>query len=78
MAWSKTRERYAIENPQGDGWGFPYRVGINEGPTVIMIANYFDDFPWRLMRNCPYLLTGLRKAGFHGGWLDATIQARAE
>jgi hypothetical protein len=60
------------------GWVSPYHFGINEGPTVIMIANYLDDFPWRLMRNCPYLLTGLRKAGFHGGWLDASTQAMAE
>jgi hypothetical protein len=24
---------------------------------------------WRLMRNCPYVMTGLRRAGFKGDWL---------
>lgn len=24
---------------------------------------------WRLTRHCPYLITGLRRAGFVGGWL---------
>jgi hypothetical protein len=26
-------------------------------------------FLWSLMRHCPYLVTGLRRAGFTGGWL---------
>jgi hypothetical protein len=24
---------------------------------------------WRLMRDCAYVTTGLRRAGFRGGWL---------
>jgi hypothetical protein len=24
---------------------------------------------WRLTRQCPYLVSGLRRAGFSGGWL---------
>jgi len=24
---------------------------------------------WRLMRDCPYVVGGLRRAGFTGGWL---------
>lgn len=51
------------------GWVSPYHFGINEGPTVIMIDNHLHDFPWRLMRTCPYLVQGLRRAGFTGGWL---------
>jgi ABC-type transport system substrate-binding protein len=31
--------------------------------------NYRSGLLWRLMRNCPYLVTGLRRAGFTGGWL---------
>ncbi|MFL6706748.1 MAG: glucoamylase family protein, partial [Massilia sp.] len=52
------------------GWVSPYHFGINEGPTVIMIANHQRDFPWRLMRNNPVLRRGLLRAGFKGGWLD--------
>jgi hypothetical protein len=25
---------------------------------------------WRLMKQCPYLVNGLRCAGFKGSWLD--------
>ncbi len=53
------------------GWVSPYHFGINEGPTVIMIDNHLHDFPWKLMRKTPALTTGLRRAGFRGGWLDA-------
>ena len=52
------------------GWVSPYHFGINEGPTIIMIDNYLTDFTWTLMRKNPYLVNGLRRAGFSGGWLD--------
>ena len=51
------------------GWVSPYHFGINEGPTVIMIDNTVHDFPWSIMRKCPYIENGLRRAGFGGGWL---------
>jgi hypothetical protein len=34
-----------------------------------MIDNYRSAFTWRLMQRCPYLVAGLRRAGFVGGWL---------
>jgi hypothetical protein len=37
-----------------------------------MIENYTSDLVWRLMRRCPYLVAGLRAAGFTGGWLEAS------
>jgi hypothetical protein len=37
-----------------------------------MIENYRSGFPWQLMQRCPYIVTGLRRAGFTGGWLSAT------
>ena len=52
------------------GWVSPYHFGINEGPTVIMIDNHERDFPWSIMRKCAYIESGLRRAGFTGGWLD--------
>lgn len=51
------------------GWVSPYHIGINEGPIVTMIENHLTGFVWQLMRKCPYLVTGLRRAGFSGGWL---------
>src|SRR5688572_2634440 len=52
------------------GWVSPYLFGINQGPIVNMIENYRSGFLWSLMRQCPYLVTGLRRAGFTGGWLE--------
>jgi hypothetical protein len=43
--------------------------GLDQGPIVLMIENYLSGFPWRLMRSCPYIVDGLRRAGFTGGWL---------
>jgi hypothetical protein len=51
------------------GWVSPWHFGINQGPIVVMIENYRSGLVWRLMRNCPYLADGLRRAGFTGGWL---------
>jgi hypothetical protein len=51
------------------GWVSPWHFGINQGPIVLMIENYQTDLIWRLMRSCPYIVEGLRRAGFSGGWL---------
>lgn len=55
-------------NPYG-WWVSPWHFGINQGPIVLMIENYRSDMLWRLMRSCPYIVKGLRRAGFQGGWL---------
>ena len=51
------------------GWVSPWNYGLNQGPLVLMVENYRSDFIWSLMRRCPYLVAGLRRAGFSGGWL---------
>ncbi len=51
------------------GWVSPWNFGINQGPIVLMIENHRSGLPWRLMRECPHVVTGLRRAGFTGGWL---------
>jgi hypothetical protein len=43
--------------------------GLDQGPIVLMIENYRSEFLWTLMRRCPYIIEGLRRAGFVGGWL---------
>ncbi len=51
------------------GWTSAHHYGINLGPLVMMCENYRSDLIWRLMRGCPYVVSGLRRAGFAGGWL---------
>jgi hypothetical protein len=54
----------------GVGWFDVDYLGIDEGPILAMIENYRSDLVWRYMRNSPYVITGLKRAGFRGGWLD--------
>ena len=62
---------FPVAQPKHEyGWVSPYHFGINEGPIVIMIENHRSGFLWSLMRQCPYLVTGLQRAGFTGGWLE--------
>jgi hypothetical protein len=53
------------------GWISKGYYGLDQGPIMLMIENYRSGFLWRLMRRCPYIITGLRRAGFTSGWLRA-------
>jgi hypothetical protein len=53
----------------GAGWVSPDHFGINIGPVVLMCENFRSELIWRLMRACPHIVTGLRRAGFTNGWL---------
>ena len=53
----------------GKGWISKGYFGLDQGPIVMMIENYRSGLIWRLMRSCPYIVNGLRRAGFRGGWL---------
>ncbi len=55
--------------------GYPYwvdrdQLGIDQGPIVLMIENYRSNLLWDLMKRNPYIVQGLRRAGFAGGWLE--------
>ncbi|MCF7963278.1 MAG: hypothetical protein K9M08_21265 [Pirellula sp.] len=39
-------------------------------PIVLMMENYRTDLLWQLMRHCPGIVTGLRRASATGGWLS--------
>ena len=54
----------------GCGWVASSYFGLNEGPIIVMIENHRSELTWRLMRKCPHLVRGLRRAGFRGGWLS--------
>jgi hypothetical protein len=51
------------------GWVSRDYFGLHQGPVVLMVENYRSGFLWRLMRQCPYVVKGLRRAGFSNGWL---------
>src|SRR6188472_452194 len=56
------------DSPTG-WWVTPYHFGIDQGPVVLMIENYRTGLLWDIMRRCPAIVAGLRRAGFTGGWL---------
>jgi hypothetical protein len=54
----------------GTGWFDTDYLGIDQGPIIAMVENYRSDLVWKFMRKNRYIIAGLRKAGFTGGWLD--------
>jgi len=58
-------------NPTFGDWVSPLNYGLDQGPIVMMIENHRTGLLWNLMRLCPYIWRGLRKAGFVGGWLES-------
>jgi hypothetical protein len=68
--WPAVRLQHGRYVP-GLGWFDTDYLGIDQGPIVAMIANHRSDLVWRFMRKSPYLIQGLRRAGFTGGWLES-------
>jgi hypothetical protein len=60
---------YPVNTNNSCGWVSPWHYGINQGPIILMIENYRTGLLWRLMRDCPYIVSGLHQAGFNNGWL---------
>ena len=52
-----------------DSWLSEGEFGLDQGLIVLMIENFRSGLLWRLSRGCSYVQTGLRRAGFRGGWL---------
>lgn len=59
-----------LRTTDGMPWVSAGHFGLDQGIVVMMIENHRSQLIWRLMRQCPYLVRGLRRAGFRGGWLD--------
>jgi len=57
----------AGNGPQG--WVSEGYFGLDQAVIVLMIENYRSQLIWQLMRRCRYIVTGLQRAGFSGGWL---------
>ncbi|HET6630659.1 MAG TPA: glucoamylase family protein [Woeseiaceae bacterium] len=53
----------------GVGWFDDDYIGIDQGAIVLMIENYRTGLVWQLMQQNPYIVRGLCRAGFTGGWI---------
>jgi hypothetical protein len=62
-------QTFRVDDSPTGWWVTPYQFGIDQGPVVLMIENYRSGLIWNLTRRCPPVVTGLRRAGFTGGWL---------
>jgi len=56
-----------------EGWFNEDYIGIDQGPILIMLENHQTGLIWDLMKKNPYIVKGLQKAGFTGGWLDTAL-----
>ena len=50
------------KNPRG--WFDVDYLGIDQGPILLMIANHQSGTIWNVMKKNPYIMEGMRKAGF--------------
>jgi hypothetical protein len=60
------------DSPTG-WWVSPYHFGVDQGPVALMIENYRTGLIWNIMRRSPYIVNGLKRAGFQGGWLEGSV-----
>ena len=44
-----------------------------EWPSLRLVGYLADEVEKIEMRQCPYLVAGLRAAGFRGGWLNRAV-----
>jgi len=56
---------------EGDSqyWVSPTYLGLDQGIILLMVENHRSQLVWKLMRQSPYIQSGLHHAGFKGGWL---------
>lgn len=47
-------------------WVSPWHYGLNQGPIVLMIESYRSGLLRQLMRNCPYIVSRLRRRAAPG------------
>ena len=65
------------KNSEFGTWISEWQFGLNQGPVILMIENYKSGLMWDIMKRCPPVINGLRRAGFSGSWLDQIAQRLA-
>lgn len=58
------------ENNYEPGWFDNDYIGIDQGPILLQMENYQTGLVWNIMKKNKYIVAGLKKAGFTGGWLE--------
>jgi hypothetical protein len=61
---------FVTSQTSSEGWVDRDYLGIDQGPLVVMLENQRTGLVWETMKKNPYIVTGLRRAGFRGGWLE--------
>lgn len=61
---------YPSTGDNAKGWISPWQLGLNQGPIILMIENFQSGLIWNTIKKCPYIIKGLKRAGFSGGWLE--------
>ncbi len=57
-------------------WVSTGHFGLDQGIVLMMIENHRSGLIWRLLRDSPPICSGLRRAGFRGGWLSGKSVAQ--
>jgi hypothetical protein len=63
----------SLLDADGRFWVSEGHFGLDQGIVGMMIENHRSGSIWALMRRCPYVIDGLRRGGFEGGWLDQQV-----
>ena len=63
------KDAFNLTYPEQSGWFDKDYLGIDQGPILIQAENYRTELIWSIMKENPYIVEGLKKAGFTGGWL---------
>jgi hypothetical protein len=58
----------------GIGWINGDWLGIDQGPILLMLENHRTGMIWETMKRNAYIVRGLCRAGFSGGWLDGRCE----
>ena len=58
-----------VKGLRATGWVSEGSFGLDQGMIVLMVENFRSGLLWRLLRDSAPIRTGLRRAGFRGGWL---------
>lgn len=54
-----------------EGWFGPDYISIDQGAMLIQLENHDSELIWNILKKNTYIVHGLKKAGFRGGWLDS-------
>ncbi|HHH52303.1 MAG TPA: Tat pathway signal protein [Bacteroidetes bacterium] len=60
---------YTYGKGNEEGWYDNDYIGIDQGILLMQIENYRTELIWKILKKNKYVISGLKKAKFKGGWL---------